>query len=161
MAVIGSRLTTRSHYLHPKQFELSWNLDLKPLVVYSNDLYERRLYTYGGGAGTGLQFLPYNHWRSKLVLEINGGFLAFTKETPVPLSRRVNMTFDFGPGFYIPAGQNRSLKVGASFYHFSNAFTVKRNPSFDTFLVYTAYTFRDFHFRTSRASLQSGSGGSS
>lgn len=77
--------------------------------------------------------------------DVDGGFLAFTNETPIPDTRRVNMTLDFGPGLYIPVGPERWLKMGVQFFHFSNAHAVRLNPGFDTFFVYAAYTFRNIH----------------
>jgi Lipid A 3-O-deacylase (PagL) len=147
VTIVGLRLTTRTVYVRPRYFTLFWSADIKPLVLYSNDIYGPRQYTYGGGAGPGLLGIPHNHWKNKPFFEVNGGFLAFTKNTPTPETRRVNMSFDFGPGIFLHAGENRAVKIGGSFFHFSNAWTVKTNPGMDTFLVYAAYVFQDFHFR--------------
>ena len=157
IAIIGVRWT--SHFFDLKQTTVNWSADLKPLALFSTDYYKQtgftyiagpRQYTYGGGAGIGLQFVPRTHWRCQLVFDVDGGFLAFTKETPIPNSRRVNITFDFGPGLYIPTGHNHSVKLGAQFFHFSNADTARRNPSFDTILLYAAFTFRNIHLSRGR-----------
>lgn len=140
LTIVGARYT--SHFIEFRHTTLNYNFDVKPLAVYSNNLYGPRRYTYGGGGGIGLQIVPHTHWRARPYFDVNGGFLAFTRNTPVPDSRRVNMTLDFGPGLYIPLAGNRSVKTGVQFFHFSNAYTVKLNPGFDTFMVYAAYIFR-------------------
>jgi hypothetical protein len=140
--LVGVRLTGRLHNF--RNLALNGNADLKPLALYSNDLYGPRKYTYGGGGAVGLQFVPHMHWRSHPFFEVDGGVLAFTKQIPVPDSRRLNITFDFGPGFYVPLANHQAIKIGMQFFHFSNGDTVKRNPSFDTFLIYVAFTFRNF-----------------
>ncbi len=150
--MIGGRWT--SHFFDLPHTTVNWNADVKPLALYSNDYYQQtgftyiagpRQYTYGGGGGIGLQFLPHQRHGFQPFFDVDGGFLAFTKDTPIPNSRRVNITFDFGPGFYIPAGHNQSIKTGAQFFHFSNADTARRNPSFDSVLIYVAYSFRNIH----------------
>lgn len=141
---VGARLT--SHFIEFRHTTVNWNLDIKPLALYSNDRYGPRKYTYGGGTALGLQFVPHTHWRIKLFFDVNGGLLAFTKDTPVPGSRRVNTTLDFGPGLYIPLHDKQAIKLGVQFFHFSNGDTVARNPGFDGILVYTSFTFQNFHF---------------
>jgi hypothetical protein len=102
LLIIGARLT--SHFIEFRRTTVNYNFDLKPLALYSNDVNGPREYRYGSGAALGLQFLPHTHWRYRPFFDVNGGFLAFTKETPIPDTRRVNMTLDFGPGLYIPTG---------------------------------------------------------
>lgn len=140
--VIGIRYT--QYWRAFRHLKLNWNADLKPLAVYSNDIYGPREYTYGGGITLGAQLVPDTHWRCQPVFDMDGGMIAFTKDTPVPDSRRLNLTFDFGPGLYIPVNESQAVKVGAWFYHFSDAFTSPRNPNMDTFLAYAGFTFRNF-----------------
>lgn len=143
LLIVGLRLT--SHFLEFRHTTLNYNFDLKPLALYSNDVNGPRQYRYGGGGALGLQIVPHFHTRYRPYFNVNGGCLAFPKQTPVPESRRVNMTLDFGPGLYIPLGHNRTLKTGVQFFHFSNAYTVRLNPGFDSFFVYAAYTFENVH----------------
>ena len=143
LLIVGIRLT--SHFLEFRHTTLNYNFDLKPLALYSNDVNGPRQYRYGGGGALGLQIVPHFHTRYRPYLDVNGGCLAFPKETPVPGSRRVNMTLDFGPGLYLPVGHNRRLKTGVQFFHFSNAYTVRLNPGFDSFFVYVAYAFENVH----------------
>ncbi len=138
LTIVGARLT--SHFIEFHHTTLNYNFDLKPLAIYSNDIYGPRRYTYGGGGALGLQILPRNHWRYRPFFDVNGGLLAFTKQTPVPDSRRVNITLDFGPGLYIPIDSRHALKTGVQFFHFSNAWTAHLNPGFDSFFVYVSYT---------------------
>ncbi len=143
LAISGARLT--SHFIEFHHTTLNYNFDIKPLTIYSNDIYGPRRYTYGGGGALGLQILSHNHWRYRPFFDVNGGLLAFTKQTPVPDSRRVNITLDFGPGLYIPIDRRHSLKTGVQFFHFSNAWTAHLNPGFDSFFVYLAYTIPNVH----------------
>lgn len=143
LTIVGARFT--SHFIEFHHTTLNYNFDLKPLAIYSNDIYGPRRYTYGGGGALGLQILPHNHWRYRPFFDVNGGLLAFTKQTPVPDSRRVNMTLDFGPGFYIPIDSRHSLKTGVQFFHFSNGWTAHLNPGFDSFFVYVSYTIPNVH----------------
>jgi hypothetical protein len=138
--LLGTRFTAQWHNF--KGFALNWNADLKPLALYSNDLNGPREYRYGGGGSIGIQFVAHNHWRWKPAFDVDGGILAFTKQTPVPDSRRVNISFDFGPAFYIPVNDTQAVKIGVWFFHFSNGFTAQRNPNMDTFMPYIAFTFR-------------------
>jgi hypothetical protein len=150
--LLGVRLT--GHFFDLPHFVVHCSADLKPLALYSSDyayplgfnyVSGPRKYTYGGGGGIGVQFIARNHWRSHPFFEVDGGTLAFTKDIPVPDSRRVNISLDFGPGIYIPLDENHAIKTGAEFFHFSNADTARHNPSFDTFLIYVALTFRNLH----------------
>jgi hypothetical protein len=143
LTIVGARLT--SHFIDFHHTTLNYNFDLKPIAIYSNDIYGPRKYTYGGGGALGLQILPHNHWRYRPFFDVNGGLLAFTKQTPVPDSRRVNITLDFGPGLYIPIDSRHSLKTGVQFFHFSNAWTAHLNPGFDSFFVYVSYTIPNIH----------------
>jgi hypothetical protein len=124
---------------------LNYNFDLKPLALYSDDVNGPRQYRYGGGVALGLPIVPHFHARYHPFFDVNGGFLAFTQETPIPGTRRVNMTLDFGAGLYLPLGRNRTLKTGVQFFHFSNGWTARLNPGFDSFFAYAAYTFENAH----------------
>jgi hypothetical protein len=138
--LIGLRYT--SHFHSSSWIDMNWSADLKPLALHSRDISSARQYTYGGGGSIGLQFSPRKQLRWQPYFEVDGGLIGFVKDTPVPNSRRMNITLDFGPGFYIPVAKDQALKTGVWFFHFSNADTAPHNPSFDTFMVYIAYTFR-------------------
>jgi Lipid A 3-O-deacylase (PagL) len=141
MFLVGVRYTARICY--GRRFDLNWNADLKPLALYSRDTPDRQ-YTYGGGGSIGLQVTPHAHWRWQPFFDVDGGVIGFTKNTPIPMSRRTNITLDFGPGVYIPLDSSHALKTGVWFLHFSNADTAPRNPGYDSFTFYIAYTFRRF-----------------
>ena len=51
--------------------------------------------------------LMADSWRSRMTV-------------PTPNTRRVNMTFDFGPGVTIPMRGNNALRTGVWLYHFSD-----------------------------------------
>ena len=61
------------------------------------------------------------------------------------------MMIDFGPGLRIPMQGNNAIKTGVWFFHFPNGNTAPRNPGFDSFMAYAAYTYRNFwpHLRHS------------
>lgn len=139
--VLGIRY--RHYWYAFRDTNVNWNADSKPMTLYSNDIHGPREYTYGGSLTMGAQFVPHTHWRWQPVLDVDEGMIAFTKDTPVPDTRRLNLTFNFGPGVYIPVNGTQALKLGAWFYHFSDAFTAARNPNMDTFLVYAGFTFRN------------------
>jgi Lipid A 3-O-deacylase (PagL) len=141
--LLGARYT--AHWRTFKRFNLNWNTDLKPLALYSNDLNGPREYRYGGGGSLGAQLVAHTHLRWTPAFDVDGGLLAFTKQTPVPDSRRLNISLDFGPSFYIPVNDTQSVKIGVWFFHFSNGFTATRNPNMDTFMPYIAFTFHSIH----------------
>jgi hypothetical protein len=132
------------HLVSDRHFDLNGNAALQPLVLHSSDLAGGRSYTYGAGGSVGLQFVPHTTWPWQPFFDVDGGTVAFLKDTPVSDSRRVNITLEFGPGLYIPIDEHHALKTGAWFFHFSNARTAPRNPGFDGFLFYIAYSFRTY-----------------
>jgi hypothetical protein len=139
-----SRLITTRHLF------IAGNVDVKPLVIHSRSVPNGREYTYGGGSGVGLQFTRRVASRWQPFFDVDGGFLAFPHDVPLPNTRRVNMTFDFGPGLTIPLRGNTAMRTGISLYHFSDGNTAPRNPAFDGVLVYVAYTWRNFSPHLSR-----------
>jgi hypothetical protein len=143
---LTSRLFTTRHLF------IGGNVDLKPLALHSLNTPIGRRYTYAGGGGAGLQFVPRVAWRWQPVFDVDGGFLAFSHDVPKPDTRRVNMTLDFGPGMLIPLKGNNAMRTGLWFFHFSDGNTAPRNPAFDGFMVYWSYTYRNFapHLRRRR-----------
>jgi len=144
----GVRLTSR--LFTTRHLFIGGNLDLKPLIIHSKSVPNGREYTYGGGSGVGLQFAPRVGWRWQPFFDVDGGFVAFPHDVPMPNTRRVNMTLDFGPGVTIPLRGNNALRTGVWLYHFSNGNTAPRNPAFDGVMVYASYTLRNFAPHLSR-----------
>lgn len=145
-----SRLFTTRHLF------IAGNVDVKPLVIHSRSVPNGREYTYGGGSGIGLQFTRRVASRWQPFFDVDGGFLAFPHDVPLPNTRRVNMTFDFGPGLTIPLRGNTAMRTGISLYHFSDGNTAPRNPAFDGVLVYVSYTYRNFSPRLSHKLTKEG-----
>jgi Lipid A 3-O-deacylase (PagL) len=141
LTMFGGRFTGLL-YRFP-HLNLNGNIDLKPLALYSHDVNGPRQYAYGGAVEIGLQIVPHTHWRCQPYFEVNGGTIMFTRNIPTADARRVNLCIDFTPGFYIAVGENRAIKTGLGFYHFSNDYTVRHNPGFDSFMLYVAYSFRN------------------
>jgi hypothetical protein len=137
-----SRLFTTPHLF------IAGNLDLKPLALYSRNIPNGRQYTYGGGGSVGLQFALRHQWRWHPFFDVDGGLLAFTQDTPLPNTRRVNMTFDIGPGALIQLRGNNAIRTGIWWFHFSNGDTAPHNwnPAFDGVMLYVSYTYRNFSF---------------
>jgi hypothetical protein len=148
--ITGVRLTSR--LFTTRHLFIAGNVDVKPLVIHSRSVPNGRAYTYGGGSGVGLQFAPRVSSRWKPFFDVDGGFLAFPHDVPTPNTRRVNMTFDFGPGATIPLRGNIAMRTGISLYHFSDGNTAPRNPAFDGVMVYVSYAYCNFvpHFPRKR-----------
>lgn len=146
----GARLTGR--LITTPHLYIRGNADVKPLALYYRDTGRGREYTYGGGGSVGLQFAPRREMRWLPYFDVDGGFQAFPHDIPLPDTRRVNMMIDFGPGLRIPMHGNNAIKTGVWFFHFSNGNTAPRNPGFDSFMAYAAYTYRNFwpHLRHNR-----------
>ena len=144
----GVRLTSR--LFTTRHLFIGGNLDVKPLVIHSKSVPAGRQYTYGGGSAVGLQFAPRVAWRWQPFFDVDGGFLAFPHDVPMPNTRRVSMTLDFGPGVTIPMRGNNALRTGVWLYHFSDGNTAPRNPAFDGVMVYVSYTCRNFSPHLSR-----------
>jgi hypothetical protein len=133
----GVRFTSRL-FTTPHLF-IGGNLDLKPLAIYSRNIPNCRPSTYGGcwsigdtyggGGSVGLQFALRDSWRWQPFFDVDGGLLAFTHDIPLPYTRRVNMTLDFGPGTLI---------------HLRGNDAVHWNPGFDGLMLYVSYTYRHF-----------------
>jgi len=144
----GIRLTSR--LFTTRHLFIGGNLDVKPLIIHSKSVPNGREYTYGGGSGVGLQFAPRVAWRWQPFFDVDGGFVAFPHDVPIPNTRRVNMTLDFGPGVTIPMRGNNAMRTGVWLYHFSDGNTAPRNPAFDGVMVYVSYTYRNFPPHVSR-----------
>ena len=148
----GVRTTSRL-FTTPHLF-IGGNLDVKPLVIHSRTLPSGRQYTYGGGFSVGLQFAPRVAWHWQPFFDVDGGFVCFPHDVPLPNTRRLNMTLDFGPGVMVPLRGNNAMRTGVWLFHFSDGNTAPRNPAFDGIMVYVSFTYRNFvpHFARKRPS---------
>jgi hypothetical protein len=135
---LTSRLFTTQHLC------IGGNLDVKPLIIHSGSVPTGREYTYGGGTSVGLQFSSRKQWRYQPFFDVDGGFVCFTHNTPLPNTRRLNMSLDFGPGVTIPLRGNDAIRTGVWVFHFSDGNTVGHNPAFDGIMAYVSYTYRNF-----------------
>lgn len=135
---LTSRLFTTQHLF------IGGNLDVKPLIIHSRSVTNGREYTYGGGTSVGLQFTPRKQWRYQPFFDVDGGFVCFTHNVPLPDTRRLNMSLDFGPGVTIPLRGSNAIRTGIWLFHFSDGNTVGHNPAFDGIMAYVSYTYRNF-----------------
>lgn len=133
----GVRMTSRL-FTTPHLF-IGGNLDVKPLVIHSKTVPSGRQYTYGGGFSVGLQFAPRVAWHWQPFFDVDGGFVCFPHDVPLPNTRRLNMTLDFGPGVMVPLRGNNAMRTGVWLFHFSDGNTAPRNPAFDGIMVCLLY----------------------
>jgi hypothetical protein len=106
------------------------------------------------GAGfmpAGLQLYTLSTHPMRLFLGASAGLLWFTRDTPVPDARRMNISAEAGGGVEILARDGRALVIGYRFQHLSNAGTAPMNPGFDTHLVYVGVMRRRAARRRARA----------
>ena len=138
----GVRLTSRLFIT--QHLFIGGNLDVKPLIIHSRSVPAGREYTYGGGTSVGLQFSPRAQLRYQPFFDVDGGLVCFTHNVPLPNTRRLNMSLDFGPGMTIPLRGNNAIRTGVWLFHFSDGNTVGHNPAFDGIMAYVSYTYRNF-----------------
>jgi hypothetical protein len=138
-----------------KQFALSATIDLIPAAVVTNNPTYRqersasrdapgtsKLETgssavYGAGITPfGLKLSSPLVRRTNIYLTGAVGGLWFTRDTPVPDSRRFNFTFEYGGGFQFLRSSRKAIVVGYKFHHLSNAYTAPRNPGLDGNVFY-------------------------
>jgi hypothetical protein len=135
---------------------IATNFDLIPLAILSNTPEYRvrsirmpdgstlRVKTETGrspavGAGfvpAALQFYTVSVRPLRLFVGGSAGALFFTRNTPVPESRRFNIALEAGGGAELLARDGRALVVGYRFNHLSNAGTADVNPGVDTHMLY-------------------------
>ena len=135
-------------------FAIASTIDLVPLAVLSNTptYYRTTVPASDGrivdvriengrtpvlGAGVlpaGLQLYTSSR-RTRLFLGASAGVIWFTRNTPIPDARRMNLALDFGGGAELIARNRRVLVLGYKYQHLSNAGTARLNPGVDTHLV--------------------------
>lgn len=71
-----------------------------------------------------------------------GGGLVFTRDTPVPDSRRLNLTFETGTGIELVRRTGNAVMLGYKFHHLSNAHSGELNPGLDGHVLYMGYMRR-------------------
>ncbi len=113
------------------------------LVPAAWRIYLGRRTTYGmGTTPVGFQLNFRRGRRIQPFVNINGGLLYFTRQTPTPGSANFNFTFSTGTGVQIFKGESRGVTVGYRFHHISNANTGNPyNPGLDSNFFYAAYSF--------------------
>ena len=70
------------------------------------------------------------------------GALRFTRDTPVPDSRPINVTFEYGGGVELARGDGGALVLGYKFHHLSNAYSAPKNPGLDGNVIYLGLLHR-------------------
>jgi hypothetical protein len=130
--------------------------DVVPLAILSNTpTYQTQSFSEGDGtiihfknvtgraaafgAGVmpvGLQLYARSVRPARLFLGGSTGLLWFTRDTPVPDARRLNIAAEGGAGVELISRDGRALVVGYKFQHLSNGETAPLNPGFDAHVVY-------------------------
>ena len=99
-------------------------------------------WTYAGGAnpiGFRLKFLPRK--RVQPFVSSLAGFVYATRQIPIPNTSAFNFCFQFGGGIEYFLSRSRSVRVGYSYHHISNAYTGEFNPGVDSGLIQIGYSF--------------------
>ena len=92
---------------------------------------------YGAGVTPfGLKVASPSFKHARLFLAGGVGCLWFTRDMPVPDSRRFNFSFEYGGGFQFRQNRRQVVLVGYKFHHLSNAYTAPRNPGLDGNVFY-------------------------
>jgi Lipid A 3-O-deacylase (PagL) len=91
------------------------------------------------GAGVipaGLRLYTRSTQPARFFVGTSAGMLWFTRDTPIPDARRMNISVEAGGGVELQARDGRALVVGYRFQHLSNAGTARQNPGVDAHVVY-------------------------
>jgi hypothetical protein len=91
------------------------------------------------GAGivpAGLQLYTLSHRPARFFLGASAGTIWFTRNTPVPDARRMNIALDLAAGAELLARDGRVIVLGYKFQHLSNGGTAPLNPGVDSHMLY-------------------------
>lgn len=107
-----------------------------------------------GIAPVALELRARLHRRFDLVGGGSFGFLLFTRNTPVPDARALNVTFDAGAGVRFALDERRRIIAGYRFHHLSNAWSARQNPGLDAQLFYAGCVVARAPYRSTRQRTQ-------
>ena len=102
--------------------------------------YLRRNWVYGSSVsplGLGLRTATGTH--SELLLGAAAGIGFFSRSTPVPGARKMNVVLEWGGSFTHDVTFASAFQIGYKFHHISNAYTRERNPGVDANLFYAGW----------------------
>jgi hypothetical protein len=111
-------------------------------VAYSDTCSVGR--TYGAGLSPlGQRMNLFPHSRVQPYGIINAGFMAFTRNVPVPDATRFNFTAQGGGGVEWYEGDKKdSWTLDVRYHHLSNAFRGETNPGIDNWVFRIGYNHR-------------------
>lgn len=87
------------------------------------------------------RFLFFPKSRLKPFAQVGAGLLFTNKAVPVPNTRRINFTGDFGGGIQYFATRRSAVTFGYKYFHISNANTGQINPGYNASTFYFGYSF--------------------
>lgn len=88
-----------------------------------------------GLSPAGLRIYTRSSGAVRYFVGASAGILWFTRDTPIPGSRRLNFNLETGAGIEIVSRRGRVMTVGYRFQHLSNAGTAPLNPGFDAHVL--------------------------
>jgi len=120
-----------------------YTFELQPLFLQT-----RSQRAYGGGfAPVGLKWNCAPGGRYRPYLEFNGGAMLTQKNVPRGDTSTFNFTAALGPGMLIALSRTQALSVGVRWWHLSNAYIGRENPSFNTVRLEIGYHWLTGHTR--------------
>lgn len=108
----------------------------------SRALTKQRQWVYGAGiepAGARLLWRPGRSWEPFLLGA--GGVLYFQDRVLSASGTHLQFSAEFGAGLEFRVRSRSHLRIGYSFYHFSNGDIAARNPALDSNLIYSVLCF--------------------
>ena len=100
--------------------------------------------SYGVGVQpVGFRFIFFPNSRLKPFAQANTGVLITNKPIPVPRSRTLNFTGDFGGGLQYHLSRERAVSIGYRYFHISNGNIGGKinNPGYNANIFYINYSF--------------------
>lgn len=104
----------------------------------------RRETTYGVGVQPlGFRFIFLPEKRIRPFAQVGTGVLFTNKAVPVPYSKNINFTGDFGGGVQYFVSRRRAVSFGYRYFHISNANVGGKvnNPGYNANIFYFGYSF--------------------
>lgn len=93
-------------------------------------------------AGSRILWRPGKSWEPYLLGQ--GGVMYFTNRVLSTRGTHMQFSAEFGAGLTIKTHSPAQLRIGYSFFHFSNGDIAARNPALDSNFIYTALTFNSY-----------------
>src|SRR5579862_9570311 len=114
---------------------LEYDVEVQPLLLVT-----RPQRAYGGGfSPIGIKWNLAPHGRYRPYLQANGGAMFTQKNVPPGRTNDFNFTVAGGPGVMIALNRRSAISVDLRYWHLSNGYTGRYNPSFNTVELSAGY----------------------